>query len=179
MRIKNWELVEESAMGGKLPAGGYVVRIANVEDVAAKEYLWIVYDIAEGDHAGHYSDDFGKQNEWAHRFTRSYKDSAEGMFKAFLTRLEESNRGKFDAKAWQEKSDEREFVGLELGVVLQTRYYTNDKGEDKEALEVRGVYASQDVRNGDFKMPEPRDDREKVPAAGGRGDVPFGAPSWS
>ena len=76
-------------------------------------------------------------------------------------------------------ADEREFVGLELGVVLQTRYYTNDKGEDKEALEVRGVYASQDVRNGDFKMPEPRDDREKVPAAGGRGDVPFGAPSWS
>lgn len=187
MKVKNWELIEESAVGEKLPAGGYVVRIVDVNDVPEKEYLWIVYDILESnvdgklstDHAGHYGDDFGKQNPWAHRFTRSYKDSAEGMFKAFLSRLEESNRGKFDAKAWQGKSDEREFVGLELGVVLQTRYYTNEKGEDKEALEVRGVYASQDIRSGDFKVPAPNDKREKAPAAGFFDDVPFGSPSWA
>lgn len=179
MKIKNWELIEESTPGEKLPAGGYVAVIVDVEDVPSKEYLWIVYDIKEGEHAGHYSDDFGKRNAWAHRFTRSYKDSAEGMFKAFLNRLEESNRGRFDAKAWQARSDEREFVGLEVGIVLQTRFYTNEKGEDKEALEVRGVYASQDVRNGDFKLPEPNDAREKAPAAGAYDDVPFGAPSWA
>ena len=162
MKIKNWEIIEESTPGEKLPAGGYVATIVNVEDVPSKEYLWIVYDIKEGEHAGHYSDDFGKKNEWAHRFTRSYKDTAEGMFKAFLMRLEESNRGKFDASAWQQKSDEREFVGLEVGIVLQTRFYTNDKGDDKEALEMRSVYASQDIRNGDFKLPEPNDKREKI-----------------
>jgi len=173
MKIKNWEIIEESTPGEKLPAGGYVATIVNVEDVPSKEYLWIVYDIKEGEHAGHYSDDFGKNNAWAHRFTRSYKDSAEGMFKAFVNRVEESNRGfKWDGR------DERQFVGKELGVVLQKRMYTNEKGDDKEALEVRSVYASQDIRNGDFKVPDPRDVREKLTVAESGAstsyeDVPF------
>lgn len=175
MKVKNWDLIEESTPGDKLPAGGYVVTIVDANDVPDKEYLWIVYDVKEGERAGHYSDDFGKKNPWAHRFTRSYKESAAGMFKAFLARLEESNRGFFIAE-WQKRSDERDLVGLELGIVLQTRKYTNEKGEDKEALEVRGVYASQDIRNGDFKMPEPRDERTSVVDAGARAsddDLPF------
>lgn len=173
MKVKNWDMIEESTPGEKLPAGGYVIKIVDVNDVPDKEYLWVVYDIAEGEHAGHYSDDFGKNNAWAHRFTRSYKDSAEGMFKAFVNRVEESNRGfKWDGR------DERQFVGKELGVVLQKRMYTNEKGDDKEALEVRSVYASQDIRNGDFKVPDPRDVREKLTVAESGAstsyeDVPF------
>lgn len=171
MKIKNWEIIEESTPGEKLPAGGYVATIVNVEDVPSKEYLWIVYDIKEGEHAGHYSDDFGKKNEWAHRFTRSYKDTAEGMFKAFINRVEESNRGfKWDGK------DEKQFIGKEVGIVLQVEKYTNDKGEDKERLTVRSVYAAQDIRNGAFKLPEPIDKREVVdaaPSADTYSDVPF------
>ena len=166
MKIKNWTLIEESAGGSKLPVGGYVIKITDVEDVPSREYLRITYDIAEGEYAGHYSDAFGKQNAWAHQFVRSYKDTAEGMFKAFLNRLEESNkvsRG-FTVAGWSERSDERDLVGLTLGAVIQKRLYTNDKGEDKEALEVAGVYAAQDIRNGDFKIPEPRDVREQVTA---------------
>ena len=83
------------------------------------------------------------------------------MFKAFLKRLEESNVG-FNVAAWQARGcNEREFVGLEVGIVLQTEQYTNNKGEDKERLEMVGVYASQDIRNGDFKLPEPKDNRLK------------------
>ena len=164
MKIKNWTLIEESAGGSKLPVGGYVIRILDVEDVPSREYLRITYDIAEGEHAGHYSDAFGKQNAWSHQFVRSYKDTAEGMFKAFLKRLEESNVG-FNIEAWQARGcNEREFVGLEVGIVLQTEQYTNNKGEDKERLEMVGVYASQDIRNGDFEVPEPRDVREQVAA---------------
>ena len=158
MKIKNWTLIEESAGGSKLPVGGYVIKILDVEDVPSREYLRITYDIAEGEHAGHYSDAFGRQNAWSHQFVRSYKDSAEGMFKAFLNRLEESN------KASKGFTVERDFVGLTLGAVIQKRLYTNDKGEDKEALEVARVYAAQDIRNGDFEVPEPRDVREQVPA---------------
>lgn len=173
MKKKNWSEIEESTIGDKLPAGGYVVRIIDVEDVADREYLWIVYDIAEGEYAGHYSDDWGKKNPWAHRFTRSYKDSAEGMFKAFVNRVEESNRG----FAWDQE-DERQFVGKEVGVVFQTELYTNDKGDDKERLNMFRVYAAQDIRNGDYKVPEPKDSREKVPASetvpvGAYDDVPF------
>ena len=178
MIIKNWEAVEESSAGDRLPAGGYVVRIAAVENVPSKEYLWIVYDIAEGEHAGHYSDDYGKRNAWAHRFSRSYKQTAEGMFKAFLMRLQESNPGRFDVKSWQAACDEQAFVGLELGIVLQTEKYTNNKGEDKERLDVVGVYASQDIRGGNYRMPEPKDSRKSVDApapfdAGYDAPIPF------
>lgn len=170
MRPYNWANVEESTPFEKLPAGGYVIRIVGVEDVPAKQYLNIVYDIAEGEHAGFYSDDFGKKNPWTHRFVRSYKPTAEGMFKAFLSRLEESNR-RFSIANWQIQSDERALVGLELGIVLQVEDYTNDKGEDKERLQVVGVYASQDIRNGDFKLPPRKDSRKAVP--GNEPGLPF------
>lgn len=178
MRALNWEAVEESTPFSKLPAGGYVIEIKDVEDVADREYLNIVYDIKEGEFSGFYSDDFGKQNPWAHRFVRSYKDSAAGMFKQFLARLEDSNP-KFSISEWQKRSDERELVGLELGIVLQNELYTNNQGDDKERLNVVGVYAAQDIRNGDFKLPEVKDKRTSVggaaPAASSDpyDDVPF------
>lgn len=87
MKALNWESVEESAPWSKLPAGGYVVEIVAVEDVAAREYLNVVFDIAEGEFKDYYDDEFGRNNPWAHRFVRSYKRSAEGMFKNFLQRL--------------------------------------------------------------------------------------------
>ena len=65
MKVKAWNLIEESTGGSKLPVGGYVIKILDVEDVPSREYLRITYDIAEGEHAGHYSDSFGKQNAWS------------------------------------------------------------------------------------------------------------------
>lgn len=177
MRIMNWTGVEETTPFEKLPAGGYVVTIVDVEDVEDREYLNIVYDVREGEHSGFYSDDFGRRNPWAHRFVRSYKPTAEGMFKAFLSRLEESNRG-FSIAQWQVYSDPRALIGLELGIVLQNELYTTDRGEDRERLVVVGVYASQDIRNGEYRLPEPKDARKRVdemasPLPSARGDVPF------
>lgn len=164
MQVKNWALIEESTPGSQLEPGGYVAVITNVEDVPEKEYLRITYDIAEGDHKGHFDDVWGRNNAWAHQFIRSYKEKAEGMFKAFLNRLEESNKHTkgFTVATWQVNSNEKSFIGLEIGLVLQKRLYTNEKGEDKESIEVRNVVAAQDIRNGDYKLPDPRDERETV-----------------
>lgn len=158
MKVKNWELVEESRPGAMLPPGGYVCRITDVEDVADKEYLWVVYDVAEGEHAGAYAN-MAPSDAWKHRFTRSYKDSAEGMFRAFLARLEESNRS-FKVAEWTASCDERALVGLEVGLLFQTELYTSNKGDDKERTVVAGVVAAQDVRNGDFRLPAPEDRRK-------------------
>lgn len=181
MRIKNWTIIDPAADGGeKLPAGGYVAVITDVEDVPTKEYLNIVYDIAEGEHKGHYGDDFGKSHPYMHQFVRSYKESAESFFRAFLDALEVSNRGKFDMVKWQERSDEREFVGLEVGIVVQNELYTNTKGEDKERLQVVKVLPAQDIRNGQFKLPDVKDRRDGAGSPGGTAapsdgydDVPF------
>lgn len=173
MKKQNWEEVEESASFPKLPAGGYVIRIVNVEDVPSREYINLVYDIAEGPHAGFYSDEFGRENPWKHRFVRSYKDTAQRMFKAFLARLEETNKG-FSVREWQNSSDEQAFVGLLLGVVLQYEDYTNESGDDKERLNVVGVYSAEAIREGKYKLPERKDTRTGAGAAADPyDDLPF------
>lgn len=175
MKIKAWNLIEESKTSTILEPGGYVCRITAVQDVPDREYLWIVYDVADGPCAGIYSG-LGIADDWKHRFTRSYKDTAEGMFKAFINRVQESNRG----FVWN-MQDEQQFVGKEIGLVFGKELYTNDKGEDKERTVVSYVCASQDIRNGDFKVPADKDKRTNVPSSAPAGgyydDLPFGAPS--
>ena len=172
MKLINWEEVEESKPTTMLEPGGYVCRIVAVEDVPSKEYLWIVYDVAEGERAGVYAG-LPKSDDWKHRFTRSYKDTARGMFKAFVNRVEESNPGfKWDG------SDERQFVGKIVGLVFQKEQYTNDKGDDKERTVVVGVESADDIRKGGYYMPEPKDRRMTVESAaaaqsGPYDDIPF------
>ena len=172
MKLINWEEVEESKPSTMLEPGGYVCRITAVEDVPSKEYLWVVYDVIEGERAGVYAG-LPKSDDWKHRFTRSYKDTARGMFKAFVNRVEESNPGfKWDG------SDERQFVGKIVGLVFQKEQYTNDKGDDKERTVVVGVESADDIRNGGYYMPEPKDRRTKVETAaaaqsGPYDDIPF------
>ena len=71
MKVMNWVGVEESTPFEKLPAGGYVIRIVDIEDVTDREYLNVVYDVAEGQYAGFYNDDFGQKNRY--RLFLSYR----------------------------------------------------------------------------------------------------------
>lgn len=175
MKVKNWDVIEESRPGAMLPPGGYVCRITGVEDVPSKEYLWVVYDVAEGEYAGTYAS-LPQSDDWKHRFTRSYSDRAEGMFKAFINRVQESNRG----FVWDGR-DERQFVGKEVGLLMQTERYTKNNGDDGERTVVAGVVAAQDVRNGDYRLPAPQDRRRKVDVVKAdadsadlyAGDIPF------
>lgn len=179
----NWTLVDEASTGGgQLPVGAYVARITDVEDHPRDEYLLVTWDVAEGEHAGHYSDDFGRKNPYTHQFRRYYSEKSAPFFKAFLVALEQSNRGRFSVEEWSSRQDEREFVGLEIGVLVQTRQYTNTKGEDKSVNEVRETCAAQDVRNGDYRMPAPLDQRKRIDPREGENskgayeaydDVPF------
>lgn len=163
MKIMNWDLIEENKPITMLEPGGYVCRITAVQDVPEREYMWIIYDVAEGPQAGIYAN-LPISDDWKHRFTRSYKESAAGMFKAFFKRIEESNRG----FKWGGQN-EHEFVGKEIGLVFGKELYTNDKGEDKERTVVSYVCASQDIRNGDFKVPEVKDRRTQVASSGAAG----------
>lgn len=164
MKIKNWVFTEQRQGGSMLPAGGYVCRITGVEDVPSREYVWIVYDVAEGEYAGRYAG-MSADEAWKHRFTRSYKDSAEAMFADFISRLEESNRGRFSVDAWSRGGcNPAQFIGLEIGLVFGEERYTKNNGDDATRTVVSYVTAAQDIRNGDFKVPAPKDRREKVAA---------------
>lgn len=177
---QNWTLIEPSAAGSKLEPGCYVCKIVDVkegEQARSGAYcLEVVYDIAEGPEAGHYSDEWGKNNAWAHTDRWYYgTENTNGMFRGRLDCLEKSNPS---FKVSEFDNDESKLKGLLFGAGIQKRLYTND-GEDKEALEMARIWDVDYVRSGKAKLPEPRDQREKqestlaaVPADN-YADVPF------
>lgn len=158
----HWDWTEIDSANEGLPAGAYVVKIVAVNDgkqtQTGAETLEVVYDIAEGEHAGHYSDEWGKNNTWSHTDRRYYGTAkTNGMFKGWLEVLQSSNP-MFSADTFGNTNSE--LVGLIYGIGLQKRLYTNDKGEDKEALEVVRTWPVQKVRAGECELPEPRDMRK-------------------
>ncbi|MBQ0165361.1 MAG: hypothetical protein KBS75_09235 [Bacteroidales bacterium] len=160
--IPDWENVKPSADFSALPAGGYVAKIVAVTDNEKKEYLDIVFDIAEGPEAGRFSDDWGKEHPYAHHFIRSYKNDAKvlGMFKSFTNAVEESNSG----YSWTFK--EQTLVGKLIGIVVGYEEYDNDRGERKTRTYVKSLKTVQQIREGDYTVP----DLKRLPAV----DAPEG-----
>ena len=156
-KSKNINWAEVTSVGGSrmIPANGYVAVITAVEDVESKEYLRFTYDIAEGEFK-----DFFKTDDrvYTHQFIRSYKENSAGFMKQFLERIESSNDG-FKLDGWScEPSD---LVGKLVGVIIQREDYTNKDGEDRARMNVEGFASATDIRNGRFKLPDPKDSREK------------------
>ena len=139
----------------KLPPGGYVCRIISATDHPNEEkpFLEIVYDIAEGEHAGYYSDDWGQANTWAHSTRWYYTKAALGMFKGNLKAVDESNGTGFETAALT-GIDERRMAGCLVGMILGEEEYEGNDGTVKTRLKVRGVRPAQLIRDGRFKQPE-------------------------
>lgn len=158
MRGLGNEYAQAEASGGdfeRLPAGGYVCRIINVEDHGneLKPFLRVVYDIAEGDYARYYSDEWGRDNEWAHESRHYYTTAALGMFKGFLKAVDESNGTNFEAQA-ETGFNEHELVGLFVGYVIGSEEYEANDGSVRTRLKVRSAKSIQAIREGRFKHPE-------------------------
>ena len=178
-RIENYETVQASSGEFARPtAGGYICKIIDVEDVPMNEqgkgdYLRIEYDIASGDFAGYYKEQFDKfGGKWFASFIRSYKDKALGMFKHFTNCVEQSNAGyEWD---WNEKG----LIGKAVGLVLGEEEYRNSAGEIKIKLVVSQIKTVEEIKNGDFKIPAIKklsvdDVLNLTPVVGEISDLPF------
>lgn len=150
--IKDFNKVTASEGFERFQAGGYVIRITEVHDEAAKQYLRIIYDIAEGSEAGRYKNET-PDNEYRHRFIRSYKENALGMFKAFTLAVDASNGSKLTEQV-NDGLKEEQLVGKLLGVVFGYEEYESNDGNIKERLYVASVMSADRIRRGDFKVPE-------------------------
>lgn len=152
MKHVNWNNVQSQKDGDfeRLPAGPYVARILNMNDNEQREYIEVVFDIAEGPHAGYYSDDWGKSHPYAHHFFLSYKDTALGMLKGRLEAMQASNPG-FDPFAAWEAGRLDMFVGRLVGINIQEEEYEANDGSVKTRTNVCQVVNAQDVRDGKIK----------------------------
>lgn len=177
--IKGYNDAQASGEFERLAAGGYVIKITDVKDEQAKEYLRIVYDIAEGPEAGRYKNE-DAEHEYRHSFVRSYKESALGMFKAFIQAIDATNGTDFNASA-EFGFPEQKLVGKVLGVVFGYEEYEANDGNVKERLRVASCMSADRIRKGDFKVPElkklPESKKTASPVPGftplGDENVPF------
>lgn len=180
MRALQFDAIEARKDGDfeRLPAGPYVARVVSMEDKPSKEYVELVWDVAEGEKAGFYSDDWGKSHPYAHHVFLSYKDTALGMLKGRLQCITESNPG-FDSEAAWNGGRLDMFTNRLFGINVQEEEYEHD-GKVKVRLNVCQVVTAQDVRDGkvqkrDIKRldgasattaapaPAPQDDVSDVP----------------
>lgn len=148
--INNWNEVKESGNSEfkRLPAGGYVCRITKVKDFPDKEYLLIEYDVAEGEYKGWWAETEERAGFWGGHFVRSYKDSAAGFFKGFISAVEKSNPG-FEW-AW----DENALLGKLVGLVLNEEEYRKNNGDIGNRLNVAKNLDISTIRSSDFTVPE-------------------------
>ena len=125
-----------------------------MQDVAEKEYLKVSFDIAEGEYKGffkrQYDEDTRQDKKWpnAGSFVRSYKSTAESMFKGFANAVENSNKGyTFDF-------NEKSLVGKQVGIIVGLEEYVNQKGAVRERTYVSAVRSVDTIKKRDFKIPE-------------------------
>ena len=175
--VKGYNEAVASGSYTRLPAGGYIIKITSVTDQDDKQYLKIIFDIAEGPEKDRFKDE---QYESRHAFVRSYKESALGMFKAFIKAVDATNGTDFDSRI-EKGFPEKELVGKCLGVVIGYEEYISDRGETKERLRIARCCPDTVIRERNFKVPELKKLTEKpgtsAPISGFTaipdGDLPF------
>lgn len=183
-----YDAAEANAGGefSKMGAGGYVCRVQAVRTrgqgygglvdyVADKQYVKLIFDVDEGEHAGRFSDEYwaGEDKDWGHTFYLSWKNL--GAFKNAIQCLDESNPG-FDAYAAADAEQWGLFIGKQLGLVFGEEEYTANDGTIKTKLTLPRIKSVQDIRDGRFKVPELKKLQASTAApaaAANDDDVPF------
>ena len=176
--ITNIASVQEAGESRRLPAGGYICKYKKVEDNPEKSYLYMEYDIAEGEYKGYY-DDLRKRfpdGQWIGAYVKSYKQTALPMFKRMCSAVTKSNKKFiFDGN---EHCDESTLVGRYVGMILGEEEYIGNDGSVKTRLYVVREVAIDDIKAGKFKVPElkklPDTEGTSKPADDGFMNIPEG-----
>ena len=151
--ITNIASVQEAGGDSKrLPAGAYVCEYTSVEDNPKKNYLYMEFDIAEGEFKGYFEELEERAGFWAGKCYRSYKENALPMFKRMCSAVTKSNKGFiFDGN---EHCDESTLIGKKVGMILGEEEYIGNDGSVKTRLYVARELSIDDLKAGKFKIPE-------------------------
>lgn len=183
MKSLNWNNIQAKVDGEfeRLPAGPYVARIIDATDKPEKEYVELLWDIAEGPKTGYYDDSWGQAHPYAHNLILSYKDKALGMLKGRLEAIAASNNG-FDPFAAWDAGRLDMFKGRLIGINLQEEEYERNDGEIGTRLNVCAVMDAQKVRDGLVKTrdkktldgkPAQKSTKPAAAAPAWDGEIPF------
>lgn len=152
--ITNINEVKEAGDSTRLPSGGYICRYTSVKDVPDKKYLYMEYDIAEGEFKDYYKELSERLDFWGGRCYRSYSEKALPMFKRMCSAVTKSNPGFiFDGN---EHADETTLIGKLVGLILGEEEYIGNDGSIKTRLYVNREISLEDIKGGKYKVPKLR-----------------------
>lgn len=158
-KLNNWENVKpvEQGSGNSLPAGAYVVKILNVENVEKKQYLKIEFDIYEGEYKGYFSKLKETKKKWYGNYYRTYDEKSASYFKSFITAIERSNANyKWDF-------DETKLIGKVFCLSFGYEEYEADDGSIKKSLRPRYAHSVEALKKGEVKTPKTKELIRNIP----------------
>lgn len=176
--FSNVQSMEGGAQRRDVVSGGYVCTITSAavqKTKSGKDELFLTWDIADGEFAGFFSDDFFANKPFKHCAHLMLDDANMGYTKRKLECIALSNAGvaaSFDP-FYALNCNPQLFVGKRVGIVLQQRLYTY-AGIDRSEVEVAAFKPVQDIVAGNFTTPPVKDERTKQPvASASNDDIPF------
>lgn len=154
-RMKELDLtnVKESGNSTRIPAGGYICKFTKVEDREEKEYLYMEFDVIEGEFKGYYADLEDRYNYWGGKVFRSYKEKALPMFKRMCSAVNKSNPG-FVFDGGKQNKDEKTLVGKKIGIILGEEEYEGNDGTVRTRTYVYSECPIDDIKKGNYKVPQ-------------------------
>lgn len=152
--------------GSSLPAGGYVCRIRQAGDRetwSGSRMFYILFDIEEGEHAGHFTKRYEKdivanpKAKWRGSYqvfllTRDHTTNP--FFKGLLTAIEESNACKLTTNG---VLDETKLKGKLVGLLFGEEEFIGQDNLVHTAVRPRIAINVENIRNGNWTIPKKRE----------------------
>lgn len=132
--------------------GGYVVEILDVKIDQTYNRLQLKVDICEGPHAGYYQRLDDRYGFWGLIINLYMDEKSRWRFANTIETIRQSN----EAFAWNDdgENDERALIGQKVGVVTRMRHYLGNNGKEKTSMQVYKTVPLQDIRVGNFQIPD-------------------------
>ena len=169
----------------RLPKGGYVVKILGVsvgQNRDFQQYLKISCDIAEGEYAGYYAEQYkantNENKRWVCNLIQSIPvdDGSERdgwtkrSFRTMIDALEESNPG------FHWDWNEGKLKGLIIGGLFNEREYEGQDGTIRRATNLARFCSVEKIRSGNYTLPKDKllDRQAAAPMPDGFVSIPNG-----
>lgn len=162
-RFGDYEKTQSYSNGGKLPGGGYVLKVENVRFEEGKngnsDIIALMFDVAEGEQKGFFRRNFeaqsGEDKKWKGRMTiycprddGSEQDTwTKRKFKTIMEHFEASNPGY--SWNWDEMSLKGKLIGAIFGEINSVI-----DGKQIAYTGLRFTESAENIRKGNFKIPD-------------------------
>lgn len=144
----------------QLPKGGYIAKILDCKEESKNGYSWLAisFDIAEGEHKGHFAEQYrantSENKKWRGTYnafipdesSQYYKDNL-NKFKTMIANIEESNPG------YHWDWDETKLKGKLVGVIFGEKEFETENNGIIIITECRGLRSVECIKENKFKMP--------------------------